>query len=289
MTRKIHTFRGRWHKCLLLLCAAPLLLASCQKKAETERRTIFVSIEPLRFFAERIADGHFEVSSIVPENYNPESYKPTTKQLVALDGCAAFLKVGQLGFEKTWLENVRKENTGMQIVDTSDSLRIAPTQSFDPHTWTSPENAAAISRCICATLCQLDSLHATLYKNNLEKLLEEIRQTDTEVRKILANIPSRTFITIHPSLTCFAGAYNLTQLSIEKEGKEPTPKELQELIARSREHGPYPILVQKQFSKNQAEIIQKETCARMVSINPLGYNWSEEMKNIAKALADGRK
>ena len=50
-----------------------------------------VSIEPLRYFTEQIAGDIFQVESIVPDGYNPESYKPTPKQLMLLVDCQAFI------------------------------------------------------------------------------------------------------------------------------------------------------------------------------------------------------
>lgn len=278
-------------RCAVILCAGLVFaLASCTNKTQERRKTIMVSIEPLRFFTEQIVGNQYVVKAVVPEKYNPESYKPTAKQLMELSDSDVFFKIGHLGFETTWLGKVQTENKHVQMVNTSEGLSVSDNgnccHTFDPHTWTSPQNVTAICKVICETMCKRDSANAILYKGNLKKLLQQINDTDKEIRNILSKCSVRTFITVHPSLTYFAEAYQLRQLSIEKDGKEPAPSDLKELISESREKGPYPILVQKQFSKTQAEIVRKETGARMAYINPLGYNWNEEMKNIAKALCN---
>ena len=277
--------------CAVVLCVGLVFaLASCTNRMQEKRRTIMVSIEPLRFFTEQIVGNQYVVKSVVPENYNPESYKPTAKQLMELSNSDVFFKIGHLGFETTWLGKVQTGNSDVLMVNTSDGLFVSDSgndlHTFDPHTWTSPQNVTAICQVICETMCKRDSANADVYKDNLKKLLQKINNTDKEIRNILSKCPVRTFITVHPSLTYFAEAYQLRQLSIEKDGKEPAPSDLRELIHESREKGPYPILVQKQFSKTQAEIVLKETGARMAYINPLGYNWNEEMRNIAKALCN---
>lgn len=279
---------------LLLLCVViSCQLYSCRNiQKSVASKKIMVSIEPLRYFTEQLAGDKFEVQSIVPDGYNPENYKPTPEQLMELDNCKVFFKIGQLGFETTWLEKACVEQPDLKVVDTSDSIRInhngMQMASFDPHTWTSPKNVMAICKSICQTLCEIDSVNAEFYQGNLTILLDKIGKTDEKLHEILADIPSRTFITVHPALTYFANSYGLCQLPIEKEGAEPTPSDLKDLIRQSKNDKALVILIQKQFSRTQAEIISKETGAKIVEINPLGYNWNEEMIRIANALHDGK-
>ncbi len=269
------------------------VFSSCSSHQPKKKQSLLmVSIEPLRYFTEQIAGDKFQVQSIVPEGYNPETYKPTAKQLISLSHCMAFFKIGQLGFETTWLEDACKEQPDLRIFDTSDSLRNnangIPLATFDPHTWTSPQSAILICQSICQALCTMDSLHTGFYHDNLKQLIARFEKTDQEIHQILTDLPCRTFITVHPSLTYFAQAYGLKQLSIEKDGKEPTASDIKDLIRQSREDGHPVILIQKQFAKSQAEIIAKETGSSIASINPLGYHWEEEMVNIAKIIRNGK-
>jgi len=44
------------------------------------------------------------------------------------------------------------------------------------------------------------------------------------------------------------------------------------------------VFVQMEFDRRHAEQIAGEIGARVVEINPLDYQWDEQMKKIAKAL-----
>ena len=44
------------------------------------------------------------------------------------------------------------------------------------------------------------------------------------------------------------------------------------------------IFVQPEFDRRNAEIIAKQTGTKVVPINPLSYDWEEEMLNIAREL-----
>ena len=45
------------------------------------------------------------------------------------------------------------------------------------------------------------------------------------------------------------------------------------------------IFVQPEFDKRNAETIAQQTGTKVIPINPLSYDWEEEMLNVAKALA----
>ena len=111
-----------------------------------------------------------------------------------------------------------------------------------------------------------------------------IQQTDAEVRKIVADGIQETFAIYHPSLTYFACDYGIEQLCIENDGKEPSPIYLKTLIQRCRNKQVKVVFVQQEFNTHNAKIIAKEIKAKLVTINPLNYNWQEEIIKIARNL-----
>ena len=74
------------------------------------------------------------------------------------------------------------------------------------------------------------------------------------------------------------------QISIEKGGKEPSPAHLKELIDTCKAENVHVIFVQPEFDRRNAEIIAEQTNTRIVPINPLSYNWVEEMLVVARTL-----
>ena len=79
--------------------------------------------------------------------------------------------------------------------------------------------------------------------------------------------------------------HGLHQISIEEGGKEPSPAHLKELIDLCQTEDVRVIFVQPEFDKRNAETIAQQTGTKVVPINPLSYDWEEEMLNVAKALA----
>ena len=110
--------------------------------------------------------------------------------------------------------------------------------------------------------------------------------TDRQIIHFLSSLEdTRRFMVFHPSWGYFAQAYNLEQIAVEVEGKEPKPKELIHLLKEAKEEKVKAIFTQPEFSDTVAKIIAKELQIPVVKVSPLAPNWSENLINIAKAIA----
>ena len=281
----------------LMELMALLLCMACGGK-QTEESIVTVTIEPQRFFAEKIAGDKFQIHCIVPSGQSPETYDPTPKQMVEVGNSVAYFQIGSLGFEQVWMQKIRENNPDLKIYDLSKGMSFiqevvhhhhhhSHAHGVDPHIWSSIAGAKIIAQNMLEAFIQLDGEHADYYKSNYTALLKEINQTDTVIRQLLAPLKERTFIIYHPTLTYFAKEFDLTQLCIEMDGKEPSPAILAQLIATAKEREVKVVFIQQEFDKKNAELIAKETDCRLEVINPLSYHWNEELIHIAKVLANG--
>ena len=94
------------------------------------------------------------------------------------------------------------------------------------------------------------------------------------------------------SLTCGKiglAAYGLHQVSVEVDGKEPSPKELSAIISKAKETGAKVIFVQPQFSEKSAAVIAQQIGAQVVRLDPLAEDWEQNMLRAARAFADALK
>jgi zinc transport system substrate-binding protein len=276
----------------LLFWLSVSVWVSCSGKIQREK-TIMVTIEPQRFFAEQLTDTLFSVVSMVLPGTSPETYDPTPAQMIRLSNSSAYFGIGPIGFEEVWLDNLKKNNPHLLFFDNSRGIDwIAPENQAhshhgqDPHIWTSPKQALTIVRNMYEALLELDADNAVKYRENFEQLVHEINETDRIIQSHLNRSSQKAFIIYHPTLTYFAREYGLTQYALEIEGKEPTPEQMRQLIDIAKEKNIKTIFVQQEFDRKNAEVMARETGCRLIAINPLSYRWSEEMITIAKALSD---
>lgn len=284
-------FRG-----LLLL----LILFSCQSTPKESEKQIAVTILPLQYFAERIVGDKYSVICMVPSGSSPESYEPAPSQLIELSKSEAYFKLGYIGFELAWMNKLKETNPSMQVFDTSSGIALIHGDhdcshhhahehthegDIDPHTWCSPKSAKVIAENIGKVFIHLDTQHETFYSDNLNALLADIHQTDSLLQAVLKKSTNKSFLIYHPTLTYLARDYGLTQIAIEQEGKEPSPAQLKALIDKAKAENIQIIFVQKEFDERNAQLISKETGCKLIQINPLSYDWINEMKCIVAAIA----
>lgn len=277
----------------LLFFLFVLIFVSCRNRPVNEQ-IISVTIEPQRYFAEKIGGGRFKINTVVPAGQSPETYDPAPQQMIEIGKSLAYLQIGPVGFELAWMDNIKKNNPGIAFFDLSEGMRfIEETEHHghhhepqDPHIWSSIHGTRVMVKNMLDAFIALDGEHTDYYRQNYAELMKEIDRTEEQILQLLKPVLSRAFIIYHPALTYFAEEFNLQQLCIETDGKEPTPVQLKELVDMARLYNVQVIFIQKEFDRKNTELIAKETGCRLVTINPLAYNWDKEMIHIAKALAD---
>lgn len=288
-------------QCWIYLLLAIVGLSACQGKKEGGTRTISVTIEPQRYFAEKIAGDLFQIYCVTPAGQSPETYDPTPQQMVQISQSQAYFRIGEIGFEQAWMKNLQSQNPDMAVFDLSEGMELIKNEeeaheegeahhhhhhgSVDPHIWTSISGARVIAQNTYQALVKLDPENQETYQAGYQRLLEEIDSTEAEMKPLLQPLAGTAFIIYHPTLTYFAREFGLQQLCIELDGKEPSPAQLKQLLETATQSGAKVVFVQQEFDQKNAELIAKETGCRLVTINPLSYNWHDEMIRLATILA----
>lgn len=268
----------------LLIC---IVLVSCSAKKGNEERIINVTIEPERFLAEAIVGDKYKVNTIVPKGSNPEIYEPSPEQLVKLSEGSIYLRIGQIGFEQIWMERIRQNAPNMRIYDLSEGI-IKPEKGkyVDPHIWTSVINMRVMAQHLVSIMEKEDPKNAEFYRKRAADLIAELKKMDADFKKKLKVVPNRSFLIYHPTLTYFAKDYNLDQIAIEKEDKEPTPFTVKETINECKQKKVHLILLQKEFDIKNTQMIANQLNAKVVQFDPLAYNWKETMTQVVDAIAN---
>lgn len=262
-----------------------------------------VSITPEQEFLQAIGGDRVNISLMVKAGDSPHTYEPKPSQMIALSKADIYFAIG-VEFEKAWLPKFKNLNPTMDIIDISQGV-VKMTmekdnhdeeeeehhdehehQGDDPHIWTSIANIKLMATNIYTALSQKEPQNQDYFRANLDKYLLSLEQKDKEIRDILSSIKGdRVFMVFHPSWGYFARDYNLTQLSVEIEGKEPKPKELIHLLKEAKAKGVKAIFTQPEFSDTVSIVIAKELNIPVVKVTPLSAQCSQNLINIAKTIA----
>ena len=280
---------------LIILC---VILAGCkgtpQKQADsgkasgTEKPAVTVTISPYKYFVDQIAQGKVDVNVMVSNGNNPETYEPYAQQMMELSKSALYLKVGSIGFEQTWMKKLQDNAPEMKVIDTSVGIKPAKTPggNIDPHVWMSCSNARIIASNILKALSELEPKNKAFFEKNYLSLLSIIDKRDSIIKESFKKDPDlvRKFVIYHPILTYFARDYQLEQLAIEEEGREPSASQLKSLIQRARKENIKFCLIQAEFANRNTTTFIKESHTKPMDINPLQGDWNRAMQEAAAAV-----
>jgi len=270
------------------------IVVSCgQGKRNTSEKIITVSIGPFKYFVEQIAGDDFNVNVMVPAGADPHIYEPFPEQINQLRKSVAYISNGYLGFEMNWLDRFYETNRSMKRLSLSDKIEPLVSEhahagnhveGADPHYWVSPRCAIIMAGSVMNLLLVLNPSHKEKYEANYQILISRIQAIDLEAEKLFSGLTNRSFMIYHPNLGYIARDYDLEEISVEYEGKEPPPSRLKELIDNARKHGLKTIFVQKEYDTKNAKAIAEEIGAEIKIIDPLSENWETATTEIIKAV-----
>lgn len=274
--------------CILTSC----LLASCKgTSTDNDKPTVSVTIEPFRYFVEQIAGDDVNVNVMVPAGSNPETYEPTPQQMVQLSHSVIYFKVGEIGFEKTWMDKLQKNAPKMKIIDTSAGIEMQKTRSgyIDPHTWMSLKNAEVITANIAGALMEMFPDKAEKYKKKYWEYRQHLKKLQDQMDKYYFSVKGgrqTSFVIYHPILTYFAKDNGFEQIPLEDEGREPSIGQIQQIINLAKSEEISILFVQKEFANRNIQTFIDATHVKPIEINPLSYDWEGQMLYIMKCMTN---
>ncbi len=269
-----------------------ILLVALQGWAEPAER-IFASILPQKFVLERLAAPEFEVEALVGPGQSPATYDPSPRQMARLAEARALFTM-DVPFERAWLPKIRGSMTELEILAVSPPPGLVHSHEhhhhhgdeLDPHFWTSPLETRDMVLRLKDALAELSPEHAPLFEERAKLLADELESLDAELEALFEDSKEHRFMVFHPAWGHFAKRYELEQIAIEQEGKEPGAKSLAASIERARSLGIEVIFVQEQFGQESAEAVAAAVGACLQSLDPLAEDYLSNLRLSARAIAE---
>lgn len=262
----------------LLLSITALVLAACggdekEKEKEKDSNTsgtdntlsIYTTVYPLQYFAERIGGEYVEVSSIYPPGANEHTFEPTQKDMMTLADADLFFYIG-LGLEgfvekaKTTLANEHvklvstADNVSEDMLDISTGHVHAEEEhdhegedshgheeehdhdhegedshghgeEHDSHVWLSPVISKDLAAVIKDELVKAMPEHEAAFTENYDKLATELDELHTEFESMAAETSKKTFFVSHAAFGYIAGHYGFTQVPVAGLNSQSEPSQ----------------------------------------------------------------
>ncbi|MCI7549879.1 MAG: zinc ABC transporter substrate-binding protein [Campylobacter sp.] len=156
----------------------------------------------------------------------------------------------------------------------------------DPHVWLNPMLAITMARNISDALIDMDKANKDFYLKNFQKLMNDLLAFDESAKNELAGLKNRKFVVYHPAWGYFAKHYDLEQISIERNGKEPKIDEMASTVKMIKDENIKVIFADPNRSQKSAQVLASQTGAKVELLDPLGYNLLENLKIAVRAIKD---
>lgn len=263
--------------------------------AESSTPRVLVSVAPHKFFVEKIAGNTVKVDLMVPAGASAHTFEPTPKQMLNAARAEIWFCLGE-AFEAKAIKALKAHHPEMAIVDLRDGvdLIIADPHSGqccchkdcqDLHIWLSARQAKIQATTIAQILSKRYPDHAEEYQVNLNAFIKEMEQLDNEIEKLLVDLQGRIILVSHPAYAYFCRDYHLKQLSIEFEGKDPTPYQMNLVLNQARQAHIKKVFAQPQYNSKGARLFACHLNAELVMLDPYSEDYINSMKNIAQQIA----
>lgn len=273
---------------------------------------VIVSVPPLASVVEVIGGDHVWVESLTPGGMDPHSYEPKPSQLRLVGQARLFVSTGLLEVEQVYTDALLDGNDALVVLNVTDGMSLIETGdgaggnddahdhdhghnhghhhhgAYDPHIWLSPSRMKDVAARISRALSSADPAHAADYEVNLTAFEADVDRLDAELREQLEPVRGRPFVTYHASFSYFAEEYGLEQMVIERDGNEPTPTQLAELIDQARAAKAAIVLVDEAHSAEGARSVAAAIGATTHSTSTLTPDWMANLRLIATALTGAR-
>lgn len=283
-----------FRNCVLCIFLAALSAWTAGLEAAPSRQ-VLVSVAPYKFFVEKIAGDTVSVNLLVPATASSHTYEPTPKQMIAASAADLWFVIGE-SFEARASATLRKYSPNMEFVDLRhgvDMIAADPhsgrccchANGQDLHVWLSARQVKIQAQTIAGALSARYPEHSERYQAALEAFLQELDGLDAEIGRLLPPQPDRLILVSHPAYAYFCRDYHIAQLSIEFEGKDPTPRQLDDTLKKARQAHVRKVFVQQQYSSKGARLVAKELGADVVTLDPYSEDYFHAMREIARQFA----
>ena len=238
---------------LLLVVVLAGCAGGCARGEPAPELDVVASVYPLAWAAERVAaDSIDEVVNLTPPGAEPHDVELSPRDVETIRAAELVVYLGG-GFQPA-LDDAVDSRTGR-------SLDVLEGEE-DPHVWLDPPRFARAVERIARGLGGAGSVGDEIRR------LEEL---DLEYRRGLADCDRHVIVTTHAAFGRLARRYGLTELSLAGRSPEaePSPRELEELVAKVESSGATTIFAEPLVSDEVARTVARESGATLATLDPI--------------------
>jgi zinc transport system substrate-binding protein len=275
---------------ILLLSLGPLLAG----------RSLVVSLPPQAGIARALVGEGWTVRVALPAGVDHENFSPTPGQVRQLHEADIYWASG-MGFERLLLPRLQATHTDLVVVAPAEGGHACGGHDHghgdhhqchghdgegDLHRWMNPALVREDAAALLAALVGIDPENRADYEARYAAFAERCGALEAELRAALRPYAGEAIYVYHAAYGHLAALGGLRQVALEREGREPSLRDLRELIEAARGDGVRVVYTQPQYRQSSAETLARAIDAEVVSLDPLAEDWEDNLRAIARRFAE---
>lgn len=288
-----------------------ILLSGCGKSPttneENNKLTVYTTVYPLQYFAERIGGKYVKVETIYPPGADEHTFDPSQKDMIKLVDADLFFYIGlglegfvdkakktvkdgnvkmiataeELASELEDAEHDRENESGEEHQNQEEEGHEGHNHSIDPHVWLDPiyaqELAAAIKDALIAKMPE----NKGAFEQNYQEIVKDLENLDQSFKNTIQTAKHKEIIVSHAAYGYWEKRYGLEQISVSglSTTNEPSQKKLEEIISIAEQHNIKYIFFEQNVTSKLTEIVQKEVGAKPLILHNLAVLTTKDIDN----------
>ncbi len=242
-----------------------------------DKPIIAVSINPIKLIVKEIVKDKMEIYTIVPPGASPHTFQLTIKNRIILKKADALFLIG--ANLENWLGNLEqefKEKNRLFVFSKHIDNFLGKKPYINPHIWLSIRRILKVLPFVKNKIIEIDKKNKDFYISNYNNFILTLNNMDKKISEISKSLKNKNIVVLHPVWNYFLKDYNFNVIAnIEnKAGETPTLKKLIKIITLIKKYNVQIIIIERDKSLKWVKTIEKQTNAKTVILDPLGFDSS---------------
>lgn len=250
--------------------------------------TYVTTLHPFKEILNAIVGARGEVKSILPPGASPHTFQLKPSDMRKVESATALI-IGGRNLDDWALKF--QNSVKLELINLIPDHELMPFElneahkkehvehqhhhhdgGIDPHFWTDPLVVKSLIPPLVDKLCKIDPKGGETYQLNAKRFALELDNLYTKIQKELSLIHGKKVMLSHPFFRYFFKRFNITLIGITETspGKEPTPKELNQMIQTIKKEDVKAIFSHVQLPDRAAKLIGEAAAIQVFELDPIG-------------------
>ena len=294
--------RGKSSLRIIAGCLAAVLMllpGACRKEAPGQdgKPQLAVSYDAHKYILEQIAGEDYDINVLLPAGSDPEMYDPDMRTMEGLSKAGVYFTTGTLGFEERMLDILKANYPDLKIENVAEGVELiegthhhagdSHNHSGDPHILSSIGNIRAVASNMLQGMKRLNPEDSVRFNKNFEIFSSRLDKIAAETDSLMKGRAGGSFVAMHPAMSYFARDYGVTQISLERDGKEASPRQLKERLEDAAGKHPAVLFYEKGHGEKGAREMARNLGIPVFALNLEAYDFLDNLRGAVKAYSEG--